>query len=292
MGDESTVPFRTIDTPSFNVPRKSMWDQAISNEFFCRARQWRDIAEFERKELLKVRVYKSLKLTSRAILCVTLNTIFLSVIDVEFYYSRFGTMVTPRALYPDSHSPAHPAGVYAPCSFNHSNAQPIMMKFSYFTRSLILFLTGNKAAVPWFLTNFVAVCNMWLIWWYTELERRLLVARHHLQEKSSLFLGPLTTNLMIELVSLEQRLAVCLETSNETGKVLNALHVPPFPSPWLWRSWIFTFLAHFYFCSKLYNSRVKAKMKYSSQKQPAEVQLFSFLKLYHIVKERSVITRI
>jgi hypothetical protein len=33
-------------------------------------------------------------------------------------------------------------------------------------------------------------------------------------------------------------------------------------------------------------------MKYSSQKQPAEVQLFSFLKLYHIVKERSVITRI
>ena len=100
MGEESTLPSRTLETP-----RKSMWDQAISNEFFCRARQWRDIAEFERKELLKVRVYKSLKLTSRAILCVSLNTIFLSVIDVEFYYSRFGTMITPRKYY-DTHTTA------------------------------------------------------------------------------------------------------------------------------------------------------------------------------------------
>ncbi|CAG5086368.1 Oidioi.mRNA.OKI2018_I69.PAR.g11190.t1.cds [Oikopleura dioica] len=176
--------------------------KAISNEFFCRARQWRDVAEFERKELLKVRVYKSLKLTSRAILVVTMNIIFLSVIDVEFYYSRFGELITPRRLYP---TVTHPAGVFAPCHFNQTSAQPIMMSFSYFTRSLILFLT---------------LCNMWLIWWYTELERRLLVARHHLQEQSSLLLGPLTTNLMIELVSYKMKSSMQLLLKEKYRKPL------------------------------------------------------------------------
>ena len=35
--------------------------KTFSTEFFLRARQWRDVAEFERKELLKVRVYRSLR---------------------------------------------------------------------------------------------------------------------------------------------------------------------------------------------------------------------------------------
>ena len=26
---------------------QSLWDKAISNEFMCRARQWRDVADFE-----------------------------------------------------------------------------------------------------------------------------------------------------------------------------------------------------------------------------------------------------
>ena len=65
-----------------------------------------------------------------------------SVIDVEFYYSRFGELITPRRLYP---TVTHPAGVFAPCHFNQTSAQPIMMNFSYFTRSLILFLTRKNS---------------------------------------------------------------------------------------------------------------------------------------------------
>ena len=65
-----------------------------------------------------------------------------SVIDVEFYYSRFGELITPRRLYP---TVTHPAGVFAPCHFNQTSAQPIMMSFSYFTRSMILFLTRKNS---------------------------------------------------------------------------------------------------------------------------------------------------
>ena len=64
--------------PAVNKPdRESLWDKAISKEFFNRARQWRDVAEFERKELLKVRVHASLKLTSSAILYICLLIIML-----------------------------------------------------------------------------------------------------------------------------------------------------------------------------------------------------------------------
>lgn len=44
-------------------------------EFFLRARQWRDVAEFERKELLKVRVYRSLRQVSAALLSVAVITV-------------------------------------------------------------------------------------------------------------------------------------------------------------------------------------------------------------------------
>ena len=54
--------------------------KSFSMEFFLRARQWRDVAEFERKELLKVRVYRSLRQASAALLSV-------AVITVIFRYS-------------------------------------------------------------------------------------------------------------------------------------------------------------------------------------------------------------
>ena len=74
---------------------------------------------------------------------------------------------------------------------------------------------------------------IWLIWWYVELERRLLVARHHLQEKLSLLSSPLGPTLILELL-------------------ISSLHLPPIISNW---------------------TGIKA-----------EIQLVSFLKLYHIVK--------
>ena len=54
---------------------------------------------------------------------------------------------------------------------------------------------------------------MWLIWWYVELERRLLVARHHLQERLSLILSPLGRSLLVELF-------------------ISSLHLPPVISHW------------------------------------------------------------
>ena len=49
--------------------------KSFSMEFFLRARQWRDVAEFERKELLKVRVYRSLRQVSAALLSVAVITV-------------------------------------------------------------------------------------------------------------------------------------------------------------------------------------------------------------------------
>ena len=52
---------------------------------------------------------------------------------------------------------------------------------------------------------------MGLIWWYQELERRLLVVRHHLSEEIPLLCSPLSPNLCIELL-------------------LSSIHLPPGPS--------------------------------------------------------------
>ena len=43
--------------------------------------QWRDVADFERKELLKMRVYKSLRQASSALLSVTIVIIILRSVD-------------------------------------------------------------------------------------------------------------------------------------------------------------------------------------------------------------------
>lgn len=50
---------RTQKTPKPQLIRPLK--KSFSTEFFLRAKQWRDVAEFERKELLKVRVIRSLR---------------------------------------------------------------------------------------------------------------------------------------------------------------------------------------------------------------------------------------
>ena len=46
----------------------------------------------------------------------------------------------------------------------------------------------------------LTVLSLCLIWWYTELERRLLVVRHHLSDSINLFNSPLASGLYIELL--------------------------------------------------------------------------------------------
>jgi len=46
----------------------------------------------------------------------------------------------------------------------------------------------------------LTVLSLCLIWWYTELERRLLVVRHHLSDSINLFNSPLASGLYIELI--------------------------------------------------------------------------------------------
>jgi hypothetical protein len=61
--------------------------KTFSTEFFLRARQWRDVAEFERKELLKVRVYLSLRQCADGILAVCCISAILSIVDIELHYA-------------------------------------------------------------------------------------------------------------------------------------------------------------------------------------------------------------
>ena len=46
----------------------------------------------------------------------------------------------------------------------------------------------------------LTVLSLCLIWWYTELERRLLVVRHHLSDSINLFNSPLASGLYVELL--------------------------------------------------------------------------------------------
>ena len=68
--------------------------------------------------------------------------------------------------------------------------QSILTTYCILTKSLITFLSGifSHSIVVIFrnLSFYVIGVMMWLIWWYVELERRLLVARHHLQDRISL----------------------------------------------------------------------------------------------------------
>ena len=45
--------------------------------------QWRDVADFERKELLKMRVYKSLRQASSALMSVTIVIIILRYSNIN-----------------------------------------------------------------------------------------------------------------------------------------------------------------------------------------------------------------
>ena len=57
------------------------------------------------------------------------------------------------------------------------------------------------------------MCSLVLVWWYAELERRLLVIKHHLCAEVSLIFSPLARGFLLEIL-------ICV------------LHVPPRTLDW------------------------------------------------------------
>ena len=54
----------------------------------------------------------------------------------------------------------------------------------------------------------LTILTLGLVWWYQELERRLLVVRHHLSQNVPLLCSPLMTSFVLELT-------------------VNLIHLPP-----------------------------------------------------------------
>ena len=90
-----------------------------------------------------------------------------------------------------------------PCQFNNSSSSSPQSEG---------YLQGVLFAVR-VLISALTVLTMGLVWWYQELERRLLVVRHHLSQNVSLFCSPLMASFVLELF-------------------INGIHLPPgFESP-------------------------------------------------------------
>lgn len=70
----------------------------VDHEFSCRALHWQDVAEFERKELSKVRVHHALRAVSTALAALAVVAASMGVLDVELYYLAQGRMIPPIKL--------------------------------------------------------------------------------------------------------------------------------------------------------------------------------------------------
>ena len=70
----------------------------VDHEFSCRALHWQDVAEFERKELSKVRVHHALRAVSTALAALAVVAASMGTIDVELYYMAQGRMIPPIKL--------------------------------------------------------------------------------------------------------------------------------------------------------------------------------------------------
>ena len=143
------------------------------------------MAEFERKELVKVRVYRSLRQASSALLIIALISIAFrhwaalkifvkkidsktarceSILDIELYYKSKGSLIPPD----------YPPRIGAPCTYRPNN----------YTTSRSVdegqvneeYLRGVLFAVRVGISS-LTILTLGLVWWYQELERRLLVDR-------------------------------------------------------------------------------------------------------------------
>ena len=59
---------------------------------------FKDVAEFERKELIKVRIHHALRTVSTALTALTIVAVSMSIIDVELHYLARGKMIPLQKL--------------------------------------------------------------------------------------------------------------------------------------------------------------------------------------------------
>ena len=150
-----------------------------------------------------MRVHHSLRRASTAILLLSCTTILLGVIDIEIYHGVKGNM----------NMPSRPAIFGESCSYNwvdYTNNSRTMdesqiAQIQHLGGFLDNFVKGEPSRTYTDKNDSVTITLLtiglaFLIWWYAELERRLLVIRHHLMEEIGLIQSPLSRYYLFELV--------------------------------------------------------------------------------------------
>ncbi len=188
--------------------------------------QWQDVAAFEQSELAKVRIHCSLRHASRALACSGAATVLATVTFLELEFDAFGQMTPPQKHY---------SGNPKICDYDWQNSALIVAignktqeaKTAERLSFLLQFYAQGYKAIITMMTMMTLI----LIWWYSELERRLLVLRRQLPAESTILsFSPLAFWFYVELA-------------------MSSLHVP------VWSTGV-----------------------------PREVQLMTFLRLYHLIK--------
>ena len=124
---------------------------------------------------------------SDGLLAICAVTAILSVVDLELYYMSRGTLVPPK----------QPAAWGVPCEYiwNGTNGGYGFKD----NQGLSDFVKLGQFGVR-ILISFFTLITLVLVYWYSELERRLLVVKNHLSDNIGLFSSPLANNLVIELI--------------------------------------------------------------------------------------------
>jgi len=191
-GDEWT---RDLHWEALEHVNDQMFARPKINQLLANFKKWRDVAEFERKELLKVRVYRSLRQASAALLSVAVITVIFSILDIEIIYAIKGKMIEPMM----------PPIPNQRCEFQWNSTETTDASRD----KIESFLKGISFSVRVTISA-LTVLSLCLIWWYTELERRLLVVRHHLSDSVPLFNSPLAPGLYVELLCCIVHVPPCM----------------------------------------------------------------------------------
>ena len=117
-----------------------------------------------------------------------------SILDIELYYKSKGSLIPP----------ALPPKIGEPCLYRPNNRTTSRYLDNSINEE---YLRGVLFAVRVGISS-LTILTLGLVWWYQELERRLLVVRHHLSQNVPLLCSPLMTSFVLELT-------------------VNLIHLPP-----------------------------------------------------------------
>lgn len=144
--------------------------------------------------MLKVRVYGSLRQTSTALTCIAIVNILLGMLDLEIYYCSLGELIPPgrpASFGQECEYSWHKIGI-DPDPGDGSGGTTGGNETDYMSEVPTLLLHCGYTIKT--LITILSCVSVLLVWWYTELERRLLVIRHHLCGEINLLFTPLARN--------------------------------------------------------------------------------------------------